>query len=405
VLAARLIWIRNIRSKATPSSLATAGYDWGTEKATLKQSKSWQVDAIVNALDSHPKVRIRRRVANPASLKRTVKAIVPRGSTVLITLDEAPRHPEAFVGGQLTVGAFKGTILPGPGPAPHHNVPNQVLPIAKGRLDKLEPIVKGERVGRVGQIGPIGHGEPGDQADQGGPATPIDWTVAVAVQLSGDNGASVVFGNTPEDPARILQSPTHPSLFVTVAELPASELVSAQTIVVADPLTRPTTVQLAEYRAQVVYAGLEGPLGGPVQAVLLPETPAKSPPFSASLLGIDYYDRAVIQVDLRDESKDLCEVWWAHGLFGDGDEVDFFRSAVRGDAGPRLTDPKSQKTLFDTLSLPIRWRGPGPAMLEMLPDDGASDDHARITIGVCALNGAAGRGEFSLLSFKLAGGT
>jgi hypothetical protein len=202
----------------------------------------------------------------------------------------------------------------------------------------------------------------------------ISWpVVSVAVPYGGGPVPALVLPAT----AEILQAPTHPSLFVPVHSTAASGV--QQHIDFVDPLPDPVSAELVEYRLQVAFAGQFGPLGPPVQAIRLPPTPKIPPAFTMIRLGVDFYRRTVVQLDLAEPCQDALEIWWAEGNVP---ATDFLGHAVPGDAGPRL--PEGGTTLFDTLSLPI------------------PDKVSRVvTIGLQAANAADGRSAFKTVVHTL----
>ena len=208
-----------------------------------------------------------------------------------------------------------------------------------------------------------------------GTVTALSWPVALVAVPGG--GSTSVVAVSPGSAAHLLQSPTDPALFTQVDERSAAGLTAS--VAFADPLPTSDSAQLVEYRAQLAFAGLTGPFGGAVQAFRLPPTPVVPPPFAITLLGIDFYHRTVVQLDLTNPSSDRLEVWWADG---DVPNADFSQKAVPGDAGVRYAE--NGITLFDTLSLPIP----------------KQTDRA-ITIGVQAVNGADGRGGFKTVVHTL----
>jgi hypothetical protein len=200
-----------------------------------------------------------------------------------------------------------------------------------------------------------------------GTVTLVSWPWATVDVPHGDGPtAAVPAGAT----AELSQSPTHPALFVQVHQQPAKGLPAVVTFPDAMPVA--TSAQLLEYRAQLVFAGQVGPLGPAVQALRLPATPKVPPPFKVTTLGVDFYHRTVVQLELTKPTPDLLEVWWADGNVS---VADFSSRAVPGDAGVRHAEIGT--ILFDTLSLPVPKKVP-----------------RTVTIGVQAVNGADGRSAF-----------
>jgi hypothetical protein len=296
-----------------PPPLRSATNDGTTAILNQTPPGAWMPDAIVASAGG--KIRIHRRIADPARFERSVVQAVPAGEHIAIKLDgAAPADPSAFNGGQVTIEAFKGTVIS------------------------------------------------------------LGWPVAlVSCPSAGGTTAAVVLGAT----AVISQAPTHPALFTQVHERAALGLPAAITFV--DPLPLSSTAQIVEYRAQLAFAGITGPFGPAVQAFRLPATPPSPPPFTVTTLGIDFYHRTVVQLDLTSPTTDRVEIWWAEGSVP---PADFPHQAVPGDAGAQFAE--GGRTLFDTLSLPV------PKMVDRT-----------VTIGVQAVNAADGRSGFATVTHVL----
>jgi hypothetical protein len=295
-----------------PPPLRSATND-GTTTTLNESAPTWTPDALVASAAGT--VRFHRRVADRTRFSAAVLQIVPTGADLALKLDgPAPGNPSAFLGGQITIGALKGTL------------------------------------------------------------SSLSWPVAI-VSLAGSSGpvVAVPVGSI----ADLAQSPTHPALFIQVHEQAAVGLPAA--IAFPDPLPPATTAQIVEYRAQVAFAGLTGPLGPAVQAIRLPATPNVPPPFTVTVLGVDFYHRTLVQLDLTNPSSDLLEVWWTDG---DVPGAGFPHAAVPGDAGVRPAE--NGRVLFDTLSLPV------PKMVDR-----------KVTIGIQAVNEADGRGGFATVTHTL----
>jgi hypothetical protein len=207
-----------------------------------------------------------------------------------------------------------------------------------------------------------------------GTVSSLSWPVAIVAVPHGNGPIAAVPAGAV---AELLQSATDPALFVQVHEEAAEGI--AATIAFADPLPPPGAAELIEYRGRVAFAGLTGPLGAPVQAFRLPGTPQVPPPFTVTTLGVDFYHRTLVQLELTNPSGDLFEVWWADGTVP---IADFGHRAVPGDASVRPAE--GGKMLFDTLSLPI-----------------AKKVDRAVTIGVQAVNAADGRSEFMTVTHTL----
>jgi hypothetical protein len=261
-------------------------------------------------------LRINRRIGDPVRLSVPVVSVIPNGGQLVVTLG--------------------GTTAP-PG---------------------LATLVGGQL--RIGSLKGI--------------VTAVAWPLLTVDVAQGDGPIVAV---SPGSTAELTQSPTYPDLFVAVDHRPATDLPSV--IAFSDPLPAATTAEVVEYRAQLVFASQLGPLGAPVQAFRLPATPQVPPPFTVTILGVDFYQRTVVQLELTDPSSEPLEVWWADGAVS---ASDFSRRAVPGDAGLRYAE--GGRILFDTLSLPV------PNQVDRV-----------VTIGVQAANAADGRSNFAILVHTL----
>lgn len=195
----------------------------------------------------------------------------------------------------------------------------------------------------------------------------VAWPMVVVEVPYGDGPIPAVPSGAT---AELTQSPTHPDLFTPVYDEWAKALPTK--ISFSDPMKSPGTALLIEYRARLVFAGHLGPFGPAVQALRLPAKPKVPPPFKVSTLGVDHYDRTIVQIELTPPSTGLFEVWWADGSLL---LPEFSVKAVPGEAGVR--EAEGGKILFDTLSLPV----PGKMA-------------RTVTIGVQAVNAADGRSAF-----------
>ncbi len=217
----------------------------------------------------------------------------------------------------------------------------------------------------------------GGQASVGtthGTVFAISWPLVVLDVQHGDGPIPTV---APGSTVELSQSPSDTSLYTQVHHESTKGL--KPSIQFADATGTPQTAQLIEYRAQLTFAGQFGPMGPAVQALRLPPTPPVPPPFKVATLGVDFYHRTVVQLDLTKPSGDLLEVWWTVGdLTGDA----FVRASVPGEAGPRFAE--NGKILFDILSLPVPNKVP-----------------RTVTIGVQSVNAADGRSSFKALVVTL----
>jgi hypothetical protein len=296
-----------------PPPLRSATNDGATALLDQSPPAGWAPDDLVAAAGGT--VRVQRRIADRARFTAPVTQAIPASDVLAVKLaGPAPVDTAPFVGGQITIGALKGTV------------------------------------------------------------SSLAWPAAIVAVPHGDGPVAAVPAGAV---AELVQSPTHPALFMQVHEQPAAGLPA--TIVFADPLPPPVAAELIEYRAQVAFAGLMGPLGAPVQAFRLPATPQVPPPFTVTTLGVDFYHRALIQLELTAPSDDLLEVWWADGAVP---AAEFGHRAVPGDAGVRPAE--GGRILFDTLSLPI------PKKIDRT-----------VTFGLQAVNAADGRGDFKTVAHTL----
>ncbi|HET6172377.1 MAG TPA: hypothetical protein VFD90_07225 [Gaiellales bacterium] len=261
------------------------------------------------------RVRFHRRTAQPARFEATVTQVLPIGELVAVSLAGAPPPNPA---------AFLGG-----------------------------PITVGQLKGTVSQLA---------------------WP---AVIVAAPHGTGPVVAPLPGTTATLVQSATDPALFTQVHEQAAAGLPA--TIAFVDPLPAPVSAEILEYRAQVAFGALLGPMGPAVQALRLPVTPNVPPPFTITTLGVDFYNRTLVQLELTVPSGDLLDVAWADG---DVPAADFPQRAVPGDAGARPAE--GGRILFDTLSLPV------PKMVERT-----------VTIGVQAVNAADGRSGFATVTHTL----
>lgn len=290
---------------------AAADHDGTTARLRQPTGVAWQPDALVDSLAG--RVRIVRRVAQPRTATIDVQQVLKGvdGGVVLQATGAAPPDVTELVGGRVAIDGATGT---------------------------LEFVV---------------------------------WPALYVALPTAAGGATAAV--TAPAKAKLTQSPTHGALFTQVHEVAAAGFPGE--LVFTDPLPSPSALEIVEYRAKVAFASLEGPLGGAVQALRLPATPVTPPPFTVTRLGVDFYERTLVQIELLQTTGDRLEVWWAKGHL---DVAAFAQRAVPGDAGTRHAE--SGRLLWDTLSLPV-------------PRQVARE----VTFGVQGVNGADGRGPFVLV--------
>jgi hypothetical protein len=310
-----------------PPLFSTATSD-GTN-TTLTHDGVWSPDEIVASANGG--VHFFCRIKDPVRYSAKVEEVIPSEDVLIVKLGvkpgESPPPTATFTGGQISI----------------HTVHGDVLALSGEILLAAWPWVFAE----------VRHGD--------GPS--------VAISIG--------------DTAQLAQSPTHADLFKHVHHEQAVGLQHAITF--KDKMPDPTEVQLLEYRARIEFAGQMGPFGPAAQALRMPATPNVPPPFEVTTLGVDFYDRTVVLLQLTEPSDDLLEIWWAAGVFPSEPgkpNLQFSRNAVPGDAGVRGAE--GGKVLFDTLSLPVPGKVP-----------------RSVTIGVQAVNGADGRSEFETVVHTL----
>jgi len=146
---------------------------------------------------------------------------------------------------------------------------------------------------------------------------------------------------------RLVQDLKHPSLWIQVADFPAENL--PQALVFSDPLPSPAAVSVVTYMARLAYYGRIGPPGGLVRAVRQPDIPAVPPPFTAELLGIDFFHRTLLKLRFTTPAASgRYTVWWCDGAAAP-EEL-----ARRGSPGThQAQEAQGGLHLYETLALPI----------------------------------------------------
>lgn len=193
-------------------------------------------------------------------------------------------------------------------------------------------------------------------------------------------GGASLFG---AGPATLQQDPTDLSLWTPVATFPAVGLPADLTF--ADPLPPPAGGgETISYCVRVSFLGRTGPASNVVQALWLPVVPPVPPPFAVSLLGVDYYHRSLVRVDLTTPvSGGRFQVWWADGWAADWPSGTSFKDhATPGEYENQ--SPQGGITLYDVLSLPT------PKAVDR-----------RVTIGLQAQNPAGGQSDFQTVPVVL----
>jgi hypothetical protein len=245
----------------------------------------------------------------------------------------------------------------------------------------------------------IGHPLPGPggelRAEASTPAP--SWPVLGATLRAGAATATVLDGNWPvlivEIPAGapsfaagsavLTQSPNDPGLWQQVAEFPIAGLPIE--FAFTDPHPGPgERADVLSYCARVSWLGRLGPAGNTVQAIRMPAHPIIPPPFSATLLGADFYDRSWVVLELVSPAPgSRFTTYWADGHASDwAPGEDFADRAVQGEHGEQV--PADGTRLFDVLGLPL-----------------AAGRARRITIGLQRVTSGGGRSDYLTLPITL----
>jgi hypothetical protein len=149
-------------------------------------------------------------------------------------------------------------------------------------------------------------------------------------------------------PAILHQDPHHPALFLPVGNVPAVGLPPLFSVADALPGVG-GSAEVIIYAVRVRFGTIVGPIGNPVSALRQPETPLVPPPFNARVLGLDFYERTVVQLIFTAalDPGDYA-VSFAEGIF---DASAFDSEAVPGTY--EVQAPHSGTLLYETLTLPL----------------------------------------------------
>jgi len=179
--------------------------------------------------------------------------------------------------------------------------------------------------------------------------------------------------------AELHQAPTHPNLWVHVADFDPNNLPAELTF--ADPVPGPDGISdTMGYHLRVFCMGRLGPAGNTVRAVRIPATPIVPPPFTVETLGVDFYNRTLVKLCFTNPvGSGHYTIWWADGALSPSQ---FESRAVPGEQ--RAQSPYQNHYLFDSLSLP-------------LPQ---SADRT-ITVGVQQVNAGEGQSGFMIAQLTL----
>lgn len=119
------------------------------------------------------------------------------------------------------------------------------------------------------------------------------------------------------------------------------------------------------------------------RALYLPEPPTIGPPFTADLLGLDFFNRSVLKVELTASSSGSYSLWWADGWPADWpDGTTFNDNATPGEYGAQT--PQYGRIIYEVLALPV-----------------ARKTDRRVTIGVQRENAVGSRSEFRTVPVTL----
>ncbi|AWK89442.1 hypothetical protein [Azospirillum thermophilum] len=179
-------------------------------------------------------------------------------------------------------------------------------------------------------------------------------------------------------PARLSQSPTHPSLWTKVAAFPAKGL--PEELAFADPLPPTPGLAIEAYTVRLSYLGRLGPAGTVVCAIRQPVVPPVPPPFEVQVLGIDFYQRTMLKLRFTTPpGGGRFTVWWAPGTLGAAE------LAKRGSPGSYgAQEAAGGLVLYDVLPLPLPLRIDG-----------------RVTVGVQRTGADGTRSDFVTLPVTL----
>jgi len=184
-------------------------------------------------------------------------------------------------------------------------------------------------------------------------------------------------------PATLAQDPADPALWTSVASFPAVGL--PVDLSFSDPM--PPAVDgahVVSYAARMQFLGRSGPLSNVVQAVDIPPIPTMPPPFMVTLLGLDFYHRTMVRLDLTTSLPSgqftvaSTPGWPRDWSPGEG----FAQRCTPGEYGAQQAH--DGVTVFDVLSLP------GPARVEQ-----------RATVGLQRVNGAGGQSDYATVAITI----
>lgn len=183
--------------------------------------------------------------------------------------------------------------------------------------------------------------------------------------------------------ATLAQDGADLALWTPVASFPATAL--PVDLSFSDPM--PPVVgaaRVVSYAARVHFLGRLGPLSNIVQAVDIPPTPVVPPPFTVTMLGLDFYHRTLVRIDLTTSSPTgRFTVASTPGWSGDWSPGEnFAQRCTPGEYGAQ--QPHDGIAVYEVLSLP------GPARVEQ-----------HVTIGLQQVNSAGGQSDFATVAVTI----
>lgn len=180
-------------------------------------------------------------------------------------------------------------------------------------------------------------------------------------------------------PATLQQAPNHPDLFSAVTSVAVSGLAGLLTFPHAlPPPAGKTAVEFYAWRVRM--GALLGAISNVAPVLRTPPSPDAPPPFSVELLGVDFYDRTLIRVELTEQvPSGRFSIFWARGAHDAGS---FGEAAAIGDHGGQPLH--HHRFLYETLPLPI-----------------PKSNEATVTFGLRAETEGGFKSSFTLLHFNI----
>lgn len=177
----------------------------------------------------------------------------------------------------------------------------------------------------------------------------------------------------------LYESPKREGLWIKVTDFDATAL--AATLTFSDTVPGPGEFgDTLTYAARVAWLGRRGPLGNSVQAIRLPSIPPQPPPFTVARLGVDFYGRTGLRLEL---TKPVAAGHFkTASASGAQDGVSFIRAAVPGE--PEQQEAFGGNVLYSMATLAV-------------PKNLAAD----MTMGVQQVTAGGSRSDFSLVRISI----